>query len=312
MAGQWEKQSEGWRFSPQFPLLPGVTYQALCYEREGWNSDPGIPILASVPFQMARSRSSSRAQVEAIYPSASKLPANLLKFYIHFSAPMSRGHIYQHIHLVETTGQPTEMPFLEVDEELWDPTLTRLTLFFDPGRIKRGVEPLESIGPSLIEGHRYRLTIDRDWLDASGTPLRRSFSKTFLVGPPDRSPLDIDQWKTLPPEEGSRHPLRIQFPKPIDHALGLRLFRVIEVGSGTIQGVATLSHEESSWSWIPEQPWRSGRYEVVVPDILEDVCGNNLHKPFDVDLLEPLNPLLSDSVSRISFTVESSARSKHP
>ena len=31
-----------------------------------------------------------------------------------------------------------ELPFLEIDEELWDPAMMRLTLFIDPGRIKRG------------------------------------------------------------------------------------------------------------------------------------------------------------------------------
>ena len=65
---------------------------------------------------------------------------------------MQRGHVYDHIHLLGEAGKPVELPFLELDEELWDPEMTRLTIFIDPGRIKRGVRPLEEIGPALEAG----------------------------------------------------------------------------------------------------------------------------------------------------------------
>ena len=69
---------------------------------------------------------------------------------------MSRGHIYDHIRLLDAQGAPVELPFLEIDEELWNAEMTRLTLFIDPGRIKRGVKPLEEIGPSLVAGQTTR------------------------------------------------------------------------------------------------------------------------------------------------------------
>ena len=80
------------------------------------------------------------------------LPENLLKFYVHFSAPMSRGNIYDYIRLLNADGKQVELPFLEIDEELWDDSLTRLTLFIDPGRIKRGVLPLEECWTSTRSG----------------------------------------------------------------------------------------------------------------------------------------------------------------
>jgi hypothetical protein len=80
---------------------------------------------------------------------------------------MSRGHSYDYIHLLDDTGKEVELPFLELDEELWDPAMKRLTLFIDPGRIKRGVRPLEEVGPSLQEGKRFTLVIDREWKDAT-------------------------------------------------------------------------------------------------------------------------------------------------
>ena len=55
-------------------------------------------------------------------------------------------------------------------EELWDPNFQRLTMTFDPGRIKRGLTSNETMGPPIAEGKRYTLVIDRDWPDARGVP----------------------------------------------------------------------------------------------------------------------------------------------
>ena len=107
-----------------------------------------------------------------VYPSADTLPENLLKFYVHFTGPMSRGNIYDHIRLRDESGREVELPFLEIDEELWDATTTRLTLIIDPGRIKRGVRPLEEIGPALEAGKSYTLAIGREWRDGAGNPLK--------------------------------------------------------------------------------------------------------------------------------------------
>ncbi len=54
--------------------------------------------------------------------------------------------------LLNEKGRKLDVPFLEVGEELWDPTGTRLTLLLDPGRIKRGLKPREDLGPILEAG----------------------------------------------------------------------------------------------------------------------------------------------------------------
>ena len=51
------------------------------------------------------------------------LPANELKLYIYFSAPMSRGEAWKHIHLLDDAGKPVPLAFLELDQELWDPVI---------------------------------------------------------------------------------------------------------------------------------------------------------------------------------------------
>src|SRR5207302_1594426 len=94
-----------------------------------------------------------------VYPTADVLPENQLKFYLHFSAPMSRGEAYRRVHLIGEDGKEVETPFLELEEELWDGEGTRFTLFFHPGRVKRGLKPREEVGPTLEEGKRYTLVV---------------------------------------------------------------------------------------------------------------------------------------------------------
>src|SRR6266545_3110255 len=228
MLGDYGFGSDTLRFEPRFPLEPGVTYRAVFQPANLPGKAPsGAKLIASV-FRAPPRVSKSTTYVRQVYPSAAVLPENLLKFYVHFSAPMSRGHIYEHIHLRDAAGKEVELPFLELDEELWDPTMTRLTLFIDPGRIKREVKPLEEIGPALEQGRRFTLVIDPAWRDAAGNPMREAFGKTFQVGPPDREPPDPVQWKIQPPARATREPLVVTFPKPMDHALAERLIRVTD------------------------------------------------------------------------------------
>ena len=60
--------------------------------------------------------------VARVTPSADRVPENLLKFYLHFSAPMSRGEVYDRVRLLDARRPAVDLPFLGLGEELWDPT----------------------------------------------------------------------------------------------------------------------------------------------------------------------------------------------
>ena len=140
----------------------------------------------------------------AIYPSAAELPENQLRFYLHFSAPMSRGELYDHVRLLRADGTQVEGAFLEIGEELWDAAGTRLTLLFDPGRMKRGLKPREIFGPVLEDGKKYRIVVDAKWHDADGQPLAAQFVKEFTAGPMNETAIDHKAWKISPPKAGTR------------------------------------------------------------------------------------------------------------
>jgi hypothetical protein len=194
-----------------------------------------------------------------------------------------------------------ELPFLEIDEELWNAEMTRLTLFIDPGRIKRGVQPLEEIGPVLEQGKSYTLVIDRKWQDADGVPLKESYRKAFKAGPPQRQPIVTGAWKVTAPAAGSVEPVRILFPEPLDHALARRLIKVVDQEGQTVPGETSLGDDERRWSFMPAKVWAAGLYQIAVQTTIEDLAGNNVGKPFEVDLFEGVRRLATNAPVSLSF-----------
>ena len=260
-------------FHPRFPIAPGVHYRAV-FQMPG---QPKVEALFDGPPQETR----PETRVEHVYPSTVVLPANQLKLYLYFSAPMGRGEAWQHVRLLDDAGKKVPGAFLEIDQELWDPDNLRLTVLFDPGRIKRGLVPQTEIGPPLIEGHKYTLAIDSGWPDARGVPLVAGFEKTFTVGPANRVSPDPKQWRITAPKAGTLDALIVDFPEPMDYALMQRLFNIPGV-----DGDILVDKDETEWRFTPREAWHEGQYNLIVDSTMEDLAGNHLDRAFDVDLLE--------------------------
>jgi len=284
MLGTYSKEGDTLVFRPRFQLSSGISYRAVFAG--------GTLVVDAAPA------TAPAARVEHVYPSASVLPANELKLYIYFSAPMSRGEAWKHIHLLDDAGKPVPLAFLELDQELWDPGNQRLTVLFDPGRIKRGLVPTNEIGPPIVEGKHYRLVIDRDWHDAQGTRLVESFEKAFTGGPSDRTPPDPKHWSVIAPKAGTEEPLIVDFPKPMDYAL---LQRMLEVPG--VAGKIEIDRDETRWTFTPDGPWKSGAYRLIADNLLEDIAGNHLDRAFDVDLQKAVPAPVSSKTVSLPFSV---------
>jgi len=301
MLGKYRIESGALRFEPQFALEPGVTYRAVFLPGK-LPGGSGNSVITATFTPPPRDLTPTTVVVQ-IYPSGDVVPENLLKFYLHFSAPMRRGNVYEYIRLFDEAGKPVELPFLEIDEELWNHDLTRLTLFIDPGRIKRGVKPLEEIGPSLEAGKSYKLVIDREWRDGNGAPLKASFEKTFRVAPADRQPPDQTQWQVQPPTAGGRHALTINFPEPMEHALASRMIVVTKELGESVLGTVALENQERRWTFVPDTAWQRGRYNLIIQTTIEDLAGNNIGKPFEVDVFKNIQRHLAISTVKLTFEI---------
>lgn len=263
------------RFSSRFPLSPSVAYRVelapiLTDNREA------SPLL----FTAQSRKSSPPTTVVSVFPTADVLPENVLKFYIHFSASMSRGEAYQRVHLMRgNTEVPT--PFLELGEELWDSEQKRFTLFVHPGRIKKGLKPREESGAPMVDGSEYVLRIDGDWLDAQQKPLREPFVKKFRVSAADSIQPDPKSWKIDSPKANSRSSVKVTFNEPLDHSLLSRVIRVLDASKSEVAGTVSVLEHEKVWSFEPKEPWGLGRYTIAIASTLEDLAGNNLARPFE-------------------------------
>ncbi len=286
------------RFRTRFPTEPGISY-ALEFRPSAGDR------LKRVVFRVPESRTLRQiTKVVRVSPTGDLLPENLLRFYIEFSGPMGQGHAYEHVKLLNSTGKALDLPFLELGEELWDPRGQRLTLLFDPGRIKSGLKPRVELGPVLEAGKRYTLVVNKNWQDAAGEPLEKEYHKTFQVGPPDLTPPDPKHWKLERPGAGTRQALVARFPEPLDRAMLGRVLGVVSREGKPIPGIIRVGDEETSWTFTPDEPWAKGGYELRVDRALEDRAGNSVGRPFEVDIFEKVDrPGATGGVVALPFEV---------
>jgi hypothetical protein len=307
LAGSYRIEDGVIRFEPRYPLLRGVRYRA-ALTADRLSAGPGEQIeSASAVFELPRPEHPPTV-VDHVYPSRGTVPENLLKFYIHFSAPMSRGEAYEHVRLLDAAGKPVEAPFLELREELWDGPGRRFTLFFDPGRIKRGLKPREEVGPALEEGKSYTLVVDRAWPDAQGDPLKEAYKKAFRVTAPDEHQPDPKQWKVRAPAADTKDKLVVTFPGPLDHAMLERVLWVSDDRGQEVEGAITVGDEETRWEFTPKLRWRGGAYNLVAETTLEDLAGNSIARPFEVDVFHPIQRRVETKMVKVPFEVRANSK----
>ncbi len=276
-------------FRPRFPLSPDVTYVA------GFDmGHAGVGLVIPAHKQV----NAPSTHVLAVYPSSPVLPSNQLKLYLAFSAPMQSGDVWPKIHLIDRDGKPSVLPFVELEQELWNRDHTRLTLLFDPGRIKRGVKPNVDMGPVLEEGRRYTLVIDREFKDGNGNPLAEPFRHEFSVGPAERRGIDPKNWKITAPAAATINPLVIDFDRPLDYALLQDVFHVPGV-----EGAVTIGPGETQWRFQPAQRWKAAEYSLIVDMALEDLAGNRIGRPFDVDTLVSPAERITNPTTSLTFRI---------
>ncbi len=285
VAGRYTVSGDVLRFTPLFPFDPGRQYEVR-FHGAGRGEAAGRTGPLRATLAIPPGATSAPTHVTRVFPSADVVPENQLRMYIHFSAPMGRRGGLEHVTLLDEAGREVPDPFLPLEAELWNADRTRYTLFFDPGRQKRGILPNRELGPSLVAGRRYTLVIDRAWLDGNGQALDRPFSRTFRVGPPKLAPIDHAAWRIAPPAAGTRDPLRVEFPEPLDHGLLQRAIGVRRDGEAVV-GEVRVEADETRWVLTPAETWRPGRYELVALPILEDPAGNRIGRAFEVGPQEP-------------------------
>ena len=262
-------------FCPRFPFSPNKEYVVEIKSDEVFLKTIKIPALINTPPTI----------VSNVFPSTDNWPANQLKIYIHFSAPMGLGNIYEHIKLFEADGLKVEKPFLEITPPLWDKSQQRLTLWFDPGRIKQHLSPNEKMGPPLEKNKKYRLVISKNAKDDYGRPLENDFEKTFYTNEDDRIKPDTQKWNIVFPKNKNTDPVTINFTECMDHGTLHSTLAILDENKKRVAGKTEISNSEKTWVFHPKNKWEAGKYYLMVSNKIEDLAGNNLKRLFDQNIL---------------------------
>lgn len=292
MIGKYTVEGQRITFSPRFSFRAGVPYVARL------KLPDEAPQLVHFSF---KPRATVPTTVQQVYPSGASIHENHLRFYIQFSQPVSRGRVYEHIELRDEEGKLVDAPFLALDEELWDQQQRRLTLLFDPGRVKRELVPRQEMGPAILTGHNYTLHVLDSLLDANGNPVA-AYKKQYKVLPPDSTQPNHRRWQVSAPTSASM-PLKIAFGEPLDWGLLNRVVTVVDQAGKSVDGTVSVGKDERSWSFKAEQPWKSGQYEILIDTRLEDPAGNSIGRPFEVDILRGVEKKIGSKTVSLSFVV---------
>ena len=246
-------------FAPAFPFEPGRSYRVLLDGHAAFSFRlPGV--------------AGPAPKVVAIEPSAPVLPATTLRLYATFDRS-ARGQIGQRdVRLLDAaSGAAVHAPFMDFGQELWSGDGRRLTLLFDPARIKRGVDANLAEGPPLAPGRTYVLTVAAGGL---------AYHRRFTAGPPLRQALRPRDWRLIAPA-GNRQPVSLQFDRAMDPALVADQIGVATVSGMAVGGKVAISADDRTWTFTPAAAWTPQQYVVRVGPSLEDVSGNRVGEALD-------------------------------
>ncbi|AUD07144.1 hypothetical protein CWM47_03155 [Spirosoma pollinicola] len=288
--GSFRQESDEVIFTPLIPFTRGLQYSVwLNGKRVG---DTSIPTLEA----------DDKPELLAIYPLQDSLPENQLKIYLYFSRPMREGQSQKYVSLVKNEADTLPGVFLNLQPELWNAERTILTLWLDPGRIKRDLQPNKKLGTPLQAGNHYQIVVSDAWPDQQGATLRKSTTKVFVTTARDSlSPKPV-KWKVHAPLNRLK-PLDVSFGEPFDHGMLTETLHVFTEKGSVVKGKWQLQDEERKANFTPAGGWTSGTYILRIESRLEDLAGNNLNRPFDRDLTRNDGSLTAEPFIDIHFSV---------
>ena len=268
--GEYILRDEAVVFKPLIAFTRGLKYKVFADDKLLAEIKIPLPDLAMAP------------EVLAVYPTSDTVPMNLLKIYIGFSKQMQEGGALKNITVIK--NQSDTVPSVFLDQELWNKERTVLTLWLDPGRIKRDLQPNKKLGVPLEQNNNYKIIINREWRDGQGILLKSDYHKNFTVGQRDDASPDPAEWTLDKPKAGSRQPLKIDLYESLDYILLKNAVRITNDQGNNINGIVEIANEETILVFTPSGEWKPGNYTVEIESRLEDLAGNNLNRLFDKDL----------------------------
>lgn len=175
---------------------------------------------------------------------------------------------------------------------MWSADGKRLTVLFDPGRVKRDVAAAGATAAPLQPGAGYRIAVG-------------DYRRSFRAGPALRTALNPNAWRVDAPtlKDGA---LTVHFDRVMDAALTADQLVVAAMNGRIVSGRSRLDAEGTVWRFMPQSAWSAGEYRVLSGPMLEDVSGNRIGEALDHELVLGEQ---APATTSLVFTVTPSARS---
>lgn len=291
--GEFKEEDNQAIFSPLIPFTRGQRYEVFAAESK----------LGDILIPYLNAKEANLSLVE-IYPTQDTVPENLLKLFLKFSKPMREGESLSYLTLIKGTGDTVSGVFLDLQPELWNEDQTLLTVWLDPGRIKRDLIPNLEMGAPLTNSEKYKLIVSREWKGLNGGMLDQTYTKHFFVTVRDSISPDPSDWLMDIPVSSSKSALQINFNQSLDYSLLREVFKIKYLESEEISGIWEIGNKEKSIAFTPTNEWQKGHYKLEIESRLEDLAGNNLSRLFETDLENPAKPKIESSLHQIAFEIK--------
>jgi hypothetical protein len=83
------------------------------------------------------------------------------------------------------------------------------------------------------------------------------------------------------------------------------LQRMLQVAGpdGRRAGAIAVDRNETAWRFTPRTPWSAAAYRLLVDADLEDVSGNRIDRPFDIDVFDKVSEHLTTRTISVPFSI---------
>jgi hypothetical protein len=291
--GEFKDQGSHTEFLPLIPLTRGQRYEVFVANLKFGD------IL--IPEFMGKEANLSLLE---IYPTQDSVPENLLKLFLKFSKPMREGKSLTYLSLIKGGSDTLSGVFLDLQPELWNEDQTMLTVWLDPGRIKRDLIPNLEMGAPLNNTEKYILVVSGDWKGLNGGELGQTYTKDFTVISRDSISPVPNEWLLNLPKPGSKAPLQVDFNESLDYSLLNEVFKLLNQDNEEVSGVWDIGMEEKSLGFTPDKDWKTGKYTIEIESRLEDLAGNNLNRLFETDLENRGKSKIESSFTQLVFEIK--------
>jgi hypothetical protein len=70
-----------------------------------------------------------------------------------------------------------------------------------------------------------------------------------------------------------------------------------------VAGTVSIDKQETEWRFLPQQPWKTGDYQLIVDSALEDLAGNHVGQAFDIDVFQHVTEHITTKTISLPFVV---------